>query len=197
MALRREDARELIVDRDIHLKLMGLVSLALLAALGLLFWGISSSPTSKVLALTGARPADAPEAECKRLLENLSIGAGLPTPRLYVIESSSPNAFAAGTDPRSSVVVVTRGLLQLMDRRELEGVLAHELSHIASQDTRLNTIVASIALFLRLPYLLRKRQRRNAAGNTITRSIAAFRCTGWRSSRCISTSSSSRLYWRP
>jgi len=161
MALRREDASELMVDRDIQLKLIGVVSLALLAVLGLLFWGISSSPTSKVLALTGARPADAPEAECKRLLENLSIGAGLPTPRLYVIESSSPNAFAAGTDPKSSVVVVTRGLLQLMDQRELEGVLAHELSHIANQDTRLNTIVASIALFLRLPYLLRKRHRRN------------------------------------
>ena len=162
MELRREDEREVAVDRKIHLQMMGAVSAGLLAVLGLLFWGIASSPTSKVLALTGARPADAPEAECKRLLENLSIGAGLPTPRLYVIESSSPNAFAAGTDPRHSVVVVTRGLLLLMDQRELEGVLAHELSHIANQDTRLNTIVASIALFLRLPYLLRKRQRREA-----------------------------------
>jgi hypothetical protein len=62
-------------------------------------------------------------------------------------------------------VVVTRGLLKLMDSRELEGVLAHELSHIANHDTRLNTIVASIALFLRLPYLLRKRQQRNAGPN--------------------------------
>jgi heat shock protein HtpX len=163
MELRREDVRELATDGDIRVKLMAVVSLALLAVLGLLFWSISSSPTSKVLALTGARPADAPEAECKRLLENLSIGAGLPTPRLYVIESSSPNAFAAGTDPRHSVVVVTRGLLLLMDQRELEGVLAHELSHIGNQDTRLNTVVASIALFLRLPYLLRKRQRRGGS----------------------------------
>jgi heat shock protein HtpX len=165
MELRREDERALAADRDTHLKLMIIVSAALLAVLGLLFWGIASSPTSKVLSLTGARPAAAPEAECKRLLENLSIGAGLPTPQLYVIESSSPNAFAAGTDPRYSVVVVTRGLLVLMDRRELEGVLAHELSHIANQDTRLNTMVASIALFLRLPYLLRKRQRRSGSGN--------------------------------
>jgi heat shock protein HtpX len=158
---RREQAeRDVKLDREIWVKMIGLVSLLLLAVLGLLFWGIASSPTSKVLTLTGARPADTPEAECKRLLENLSIGAGLPTPRLYVIETSSPNAFAAGTDPKHSVVVVTRGLLQLMDQRELEGVLAHELSHIANQDTRLNTIVASIALFLRLPYLLRKRQRR-------------------------------------
>ena len=165
MELRRQDERELKTDGEIRLKLMAVVSGALLAVLGLLFWGIASSPTSKVLALTGARPADTPEAECKRLLENLSIGAGVPTPRLYVIESSSPNAFAAGTDPRHSVVVVTRGLLLLMDQRELEGVLAHELSHIVNQDTRLNTIVASIALFLRLPYLLRKRQRRNGGGN--------------------------------
>jgi heat shock protein HtpX len=118
-----------------------------------------------VLALSGARPADTNEAECKRLLENLAIGAGLPAPRLYVIESSSPNAFAAGTDPQHSVVVVTRGLLQLMDHQELEGVLAHELSHIANHDTRLNTIVASIALFLRLPYLLRRRQRREAGAS--------------------------------
>lgn len=160
MELRREDAREMAIDAKIRLQIMSAVSLALCAVLGLLFWGISSSPTSKVLALCGARPADAPEAECKRLLENLSIGAGIPPPRLYVIESSSPNAFAAGTDPAHSVVVVTRGLLKLMDTRELEGVLAHELSHIVNHDTRLNTIVASIALFLRLPYLLRKRQRR-------------------------------------
>jgi heat shock protein HtpX len=133
--------------------------------LGLLFWGIASSPASKILALTGARPADALEAECKRLLENLSIGAGLPTLRLYVIASSSPKAFAAGTDPRFSVVVVTRGLLQLMNQRELEGVLAHELSHIGNRGTRFNTIVASIVLFLRFPYLLRKRQRHNGGAN--------------------------------
>lgn len=163
--VEREDARQLVIAREIHLKLIGLLSLALLAVLGLLFWGIASSPTSKVLALTGARPADTPEAECKRLLENLAIGAGLPTPRLYVIETSSPNAFAAGTDPRHSVVVVTRGLLALMDQRELEGVLAHELSHIANQDTRLNTFVAAIALFLRLPYLLRQRKIRGAAAS--------------------------------
>lgn len=162
LELRREDEREVALDREIRLQMMGAVSASLVAVLGILFWGIASSPTSKVLALTGARPADTPEADCKRLLENLSIGAGLPPPRLYVIESNSPNAFAAGTDPRHSVVVVTRGLLQLMDTRELEGVLAHEVSHIANHDTRLYTIVASLALFLRLPYLLRRRTMRGA-----------------------------------
>jgi heat shock protein HtpX len=175
--LRREDERELATDRRIFLQIMSAVAAGLIGVLGLLFWGISSSPTAKVLALTGARPADAPEAECKRLLENLSIGAGLPPPRLYVIESSTPNAFAAGTDPKHSVVVVTRGLLQLMDHRELEGVLAHELSHITNQDTRLNTIVASIALFLRLPYLLRRRYRAENKGayNPLYRRFQVYR----------------------
>jgi heat shock protein HtpX len=95
--------------------------------------------------------------EAVRLLENLAIGAGLPPPKLYVIESSIPNAFAAGMDPRHAVVAVTRGALTLFDRRELEGVLAHELSHIGNHDIRLNTIVASMALFLRIPYLMFRR----------------------------------------
>src|SRR5205814_2285733 len=111
-----------------------------------------------LLTMCGARPASTAglEAEAKRLLENLAIGAGLPTPKLYVIDTSTPNAFAAGIDPQRSVVAVTSGILSLLDRRELEGVLAHELSHIGNRDTRLNTIVASIALFLRLPYLFRR-----------------------------------------
>ncbi len=137
---------------------MFIVAVAVTAVLALLFWGLMSSPTSHVLSLCGARPAGAAEIEVQRLLENLAIGAGLPPPKLYVIESSSPNAFAAGMDPAHSVVAVTSGLLKLLDHRELEGVLAHELSHIGNRDTRLNTIVASIALFMRLPYLMRRRR---------------------------------------
>jgi heat shock protein HtpX len=93
------------------------------------------------------------ELPAKRLLENLAIGAGLPPPRLFVIDSPIPNAFAAGLDPARSVVAVTQGLLELLDRRELEGVLAHELSHIGNQDTRLNTFLAAAALILRMPDL--------------------------------------------
>ena len=63
-------------------------------------------------------------------------------------------------DPARSVVAVTQGLLALLDHRELEGVLAHEISHIGNRDTRLNTVVAAIALFLRLPYLLRQEQKK-------------------------------------
>jgi heat shock protein HtpX len=152
-------------DSRLRIQLMALASAALLAVLGILFWALASSPTSSLLTMCGARPAGGTgaEAEAKRLLENLAIGAGLPTPKLYVIDTSTPNAFAAGVDPHRSVVAVASGLLALMDRRELEGVLAHELSHIGNRDTRLNTIVASISLFMRLPYLFRQQARKEGA----------------------------------
>ena len=111
--------------------------------------------TRLVLRVTRARPMhreDAPEL-C-RLVENLSLAAGLPTPKAYVIESRDPNAFAVGLDPEHSAVVVTRGLLGLLDRRGLQGVLAHELSHIGNQDTRLNTLLAGVLAVLRLPLAL-------------------------------------------
>jgi heat shock protein HtpX len=133
-------------------ELTSVVSAALIAGLGMLFWAIASSPTSKLLVQAGAQPAGASEDEARRLLENLAIGAGLPTPKLYVIEAGAPNAFAAGMDPHHAVVVVTRGALRLFDHRELEGVLAHEISHIGNDDIRLNSFAASIALFLRIPY---------------------------------------------
>lgn len=160
--VRKKDEAE---DSRLEIQLVVLVSVALLAVLGILFWALAASPTSSLLTMCGARPASVSgtEAEARRLLENLAIGAGLPTPKLYVIDTSTPNAFAAGIDPHRSVVAVTSGLLGLLDRRELEGVLAHELSHIGNRDTRLNTIVASIALFMRLPYLLRQQARKERA----------------------------------
>src|SRR5215471_18976018 len=146
-------------DKALTLKLLPVFACALLAAMGLVFWAIASEPTSKLLVQAGANPAGDAEHECKRLLENLAIGAGLPPPKLYVIETSVPNAFAAGMDPQHAVVAVTRGALNLFtDKRELEGVLAHEMSHIGNHDIRLNTTVASIALFLRIPYLMFRRQ---------------------------------------
>jgi heat shock protein HtpX len=146
-------------DNDLLMKLMAVFGFALTAAMGVLFWGIASSPTAKLLVQAGAVPATENEAEAKRILENLAIGAGLPAPKLYIIESSVPNAFAAGMDPKHAVVAVTRGALRLFcDKRELEGVLAHEISHIGNQDIRLNTIVAAIALFLRIPYLMVRKQ---------------------------------------
>ncbi|MCX7721249.1 MAG: zinc metalloprotease HtpX [Dictyoglomus thermophilum] len=76
------------------------------------------------------------------VVEGLSIAAGIPTPKIYVMDDPSPNAFATGKDPKSGVVVVTKGLLDLLDRLELEGVIAHEISHIKNYDVRLQTVAA-------------------------------------------------------
>jgi heat shock protein HtpX len=105
-----------------------------------------------VLRLAGARPVTRDEEpELWRTVENLCIGAGLPQPRLHVVESGAANAFATGLDPARASLVVTRGLLGLLDRRELEGVLAHELAQIANYDTRLGTLLAVGVALLRLP----------------------------------------------
>jgi heat shock protein HtpX len=168
LARHRAEAERLEQEnRSLRYMIMPVVAAGLIAALGVLFWGIASSPTSQLLTQAGARPAGKEEAEAQRILENLAIGAGLPCPKLYVIESSAPNAFAAGIHPDRAVVAVTSGALRLFDHRELEGVFAHELSHIGNHDIRLNTVVASIALFLRIPYLMFRRDLR--AGTTFGR----------------------------
>jgi heat shock protein HtpX len=98
--------------------------------------------TAVALGISGAHPVTKEqEPELYRSVENLCIGAGLPMPRVYVIEDASPNAFATGRDPDHAAVAVTRGLLQKLDKLELEGVLAHELSHVGNYDIRVMTIV--------------------------------------------------------
>jgi heat shock protein HtpX len=156
-AERAELARRDADNPHFLLELMLVIGTALTALMVLFFWGIAKSPTAKLLNEAGAFPAGANDVEAVRLVENLSIGAGLPAPKLYVIEVDTPNAFAAGMDAEHAVVAVTRGALKLLDRRELEGVLAHEISHIGNRDIRLNTIAASITLFLRIPYLIFRR----------------------------------------
>ena len=79
--------------------------------------------------------------ELYRIVENLCITAGLPTPRIYIINDTAPNAFATGRDPEHAVVAVTKGLLQKLEKSELEGVIAHELSHIGNRDILLATLV--------------------------------------------------------
>ena len=76
-----------------------------------------------------------------RIVENLSITAGLPMPKVYIIQDPAPNAFATGKDPKTSSLAVTSGLLDIMEDNELEGVVAHELSHIGNYDIRLMTLV--------------------------------------------------------
>lgn len=98
--------------------------------------------TSVVLSIAGAHEVTKQEEwEFVRRVENLCIGAGLPMPRTWVLEDSAPNAFATGRDPQNAHVVVTRGLLDKLEPIELEGVLAHELSHIGNYDIRVMTVV--------------------------------------------------------
>jgi heat shock protein HtpX len=93
------------------------------------------------LAATRAKPADGPEyRRYHNLVEGLCIAAGLPKPRLYVVDDPAPNAFATGRNPEHSAIAVTTGLLEKMNRVELEGVLAHELSHIKNYDILISTV---------------------------------------------------------
>lgn len=97
---------------------------------------------SIALGLAGAKPASRDEyIELHRIVENLSITSGLAQPKIYVIQDDSPNAFATGRDPKHSSLAVTTGLLKIMDKTELEGVVAHEMSHIGNYDIRLMTVV--------------------------------------------------------
>lgn len=101
------------------------------------------------LAVSGAHEVDKAQApELYRVVENLSITSGLPMPRVYVIDDPSPNAFATGRDPQHAAVAVTSGLLEKLDRPELEGVLAHEFSHIGNYDIRLSSIIVVLVGFI-------------------------------------------------
>jgi heat shock protein HtpX len=94
------------------------------------------------LAMSGAKEVTKEdEPELIRTVENLCIGAGLPMPKVYLIDDGSPNAFATGRDPDHAAIAVTRGLIQKLEPLELEGVIAHELSHIGNYDIRVMTIV--------------------------------------------------------
>lgn len=95
------------------------------------------------LGVSGAHEVQKKDApELYRLVENLAITAGLPMPRVYVIDDSAPNAFATGRDPERAVVAVTTGLVDKLEKNELEGVIAHEFAHIGNYDIRLMTIVS-------------------------------------------------------
>ncbi len=101
------------------------------------------------IASAGARPADEKEyIELHRVIENLSITAGLPKPRVYIINDAAPNAFASGRDATHAVVAVTTGLLATLDRSELEGVLAHELSHVGNRDILVMTVAVVLVGFI-------------------------------------------------
>jgi heat shock protein HtpX len=104
-----------------------------------------------VLASTRARPIDMnypAQKEIHRMVENLAITAGLPIPRVYIVDDPSPNAFATGRNKDHAVVAVTTGILAILDKSELEGVLAHEMSHIGNRDILVSTVAVVLAGFV-------------------------------------------------
>lgn len=126
-----------------------------------------------VIAMTGAKPVfkkDNPDLW--NIVENLSITAGLPMPKVYVVDDQAPNAFATGRDKEHAVVAVTTGLLSVLNRTELEGVVAHELSHIGNRDILISTIAVVLAgfiailsnMFLRMARFGGSRNNRNGGG---------------------------------
>jgi heat shock protein HtpX len=132
-----------------------LVLIAVAYGLGLGMWGIAVAvilasvgafaaywkSDAIALATSRARPADPTEfARLHNLVEGLCIASGLPAPAVYVVDDPAPNAFATGRNPSHAAIAVTTGLLEKMNRVELEGVLAHELSHVKNYDTLVSTL---------------------------------------------------------
>lgn len=133
-----------------------------------------------VLAMTRAKPIEKKDnPELYRLVENLCITAGLPLPRIYIINEAQPNAFATGRNQKHAVVAVTQGLLNRLKRAELEGVIAHELSHIGNKDILLSTIIVVLVgvvviitdLFFRISLYGGFSSRRNNQGGGQARVI--------------------------
>ncbi len=147
-----------------------------LAISGIGSWVSYYNSDTIALSLAGAHPVTRKtHPHYSNITDNLSRVAGIPTPKIYVIDSPALNAFATGRDPDHAAVAVTQGLLDTLTRTELEGVIAHELSHIKNYDTRLMTIVAilvgSIAMILdwswRLSWHGGKNSDSDSKGNAI------------------------------
>jgi heat shock protein HtpX len=124
----------------------GWIGLAIAVGIaGLLSYGSYRSGDKIVLASTHARQVTAEqEPRLHNVVEGIAIAAGMPKPAVYVIPEQAPNAFATGRDPEHSSIAVTQGLLDMMDRVELEGVIGHEMAHVQDRDILLGTIVATV-----------------------------------------------------
>src|SRR5512141_1849339 len=129
---------------------VAIVPIAIVIALAMA-WTSYFASDRIALAASRAKPADGPEyARLHNLVEGLCIAAGLPKPRVYIVDDPAPNAFATGRNPKHAAIAVTTGLLEKLNRVELEGVIAHELSHVRNYDILVSTLavtlVGSIAL---------------------------------------------------
>ena len=127
------------------------------------------------LAISHAREISHNEApELFHAVENLSIASGIPTPKIYIIDDTALNAFATGRDPKHAAVAITKGLLEKLDKSELEGVMAHELSHVQNYDIRLQSLIVALVgllalvsdIFLRSLFY-RRRSNDRSKGNGI------------------------------
>lgn len=146
-------------------------------------WGSYWKSDSIALAVSRAKPAD-PETyqRLHNLVEGLCIASGLPKPRVYVIDDAAPNAFATGRNPRHAAIAVTTGLLDQMNRVELEGVVAHELSHIRNYDILVSTIAVTLVgtiaimtdLAIRMMWWNGGRARRSGDRNDSANPLAIF-----------------------
>jgi len=126
--------------------LYGCVIFSILMSFGSYWWS-----DKIVLAMSGAKLVTHENArEIYHLVENLCITAGLPAPRIYIIQDTAPNAFATGRDPKHGVICLTTGIIQKLEKTELEGVIAHELSHIGNRDILLSTVVVVLVGFITL-----------------------------------------------
>src|SRR3990167_52393 len=128
----------------------GILLFAVIFAVGMNIFAYWNSD-KVVVAMSGAKPADESQyRDLHNIIENLAITAGLPKPRVYIINDPAPNAFATGRNKDHAVVAVTTGLLAMMDKTELEGVLAHELSHIGNRDMLVSTVAVVLVGFVTL-----------------------------------------------
>lgn len=126
--------------------LYGAVAFSVIMSFGSYWWS-----DKIVLSMSGAKEVTHDNArELYHMVENLCITAGLPVPKIYIIEDSAPNAFATGRDPEHGVICFTTGIIQKLEKAELEGVIAHELSHIGNRDILLSTVIVVMVGFVTL-----------------------------------------------
>lgn len=166
-----------VMSKALGLSVISVTGLSLIIA-GIMSIGSFYYSDKLVIATSGAKQIKKEEyPKYYRTVENLAIASGLPLPKIYIIEDRSPNAFATGRDPKHAVVAASTGLLDIMNDTELEGVIAHELSHIKNYDIRLAGVIAVLVgfvailsdLFIRMTFF---RDSDNNKGNAIFLVIA-------------------------
>lgn len=146
------------------------IAFALIMNIGSYWWS-----DKLVVKMTGAVPANSQEhRELINVVENLAITAGLPMPKVYVVNDPAPNAFATGRNPENAVVAATTGLLQILDRTELEGVMAHELAHVGNRDMLVSTVAVVLAGFVAIVADLLMRSMLWGGGDRDSKSSAIF-----------------------